>query len=591
MTIRSHRLTVLTLPPLLAILLSVFLWRAVGISSAEPTVYGFVALAGNNTEINQTAAPFLADGRLRFVRQYGASSADYARESPLYSGGAFPNQFNIKVYQVQTVTARMNDVVNAVYNAAASHSNVYAEKDIRHLAYMPQQLLVSGPCSEVSQVANGAGLAPYDDNTLPVEMDAQGVCLSIGLYSSYNTKTVAQSIDIVNQYAQGNRLDNVVAQPNQVTMGFPGGHFIFGSPAGMATPGSITPTLPAPIFDGTGNEIAVVLFDTAPYADAPAVSTQIVNGKAISVNQSLPLPTNLPFSGQSVVGSHGTFVATPVTVLAPDSDIFLIRVLSQDAMGTEFLLIEAIQAARDYFLANASSFNGVIFNYSLGVEEAEIPEPNPALSRTLAFVHNTNIFQVAAAGNNSVWSATPENPNLPASHPHVLGVTGIAPGNKLACYANRGDIATWGGGVPRSAPGPCPVDKNVADCAAGARSNCLTGYDPHSPNKWAYGIGTSFASPIVAAMVARRMETLPPPRSELWSDPNEARTEVENAATPDEPELGKGYIGDFGVPTSVTLANVEQVPGQRIGVAILAMLVGISLTGLLFVKEAGKIRP
>lgn len=593
MNIQSKRLVILTLPILLPIALCVVLWQSVGVSMAQkPTAYGFVALAGNNGQINQAVAPFLADGRLRLVRQYGAAATNFQKEAPNYAGGTLPPLFNIKVYQVQTVTAKMNQIVAEVYAATAKFPGVSAEKDIRYLAYMPQQLILSGPCNQVGEVISEVGIEPYDDKP-PITLDAHGACLSVGLYRTGINQKVADVVEMVNQVAQNN-FPNVVAQPNQLMVGFPGNSYIFGSPAGMATPGNITPTLPTSPFAGTGDQIAVVVFDTAPYTDTPPISTQMINGKSVTVNQLVDEPPDLPFSEQSVVGSHGTFVATPITQLAPDSDIFLIRVLNQSAFGTEFWLIEAIGAARDYFLANEDMYNGVIFNYSLGLEEAEIPEPNAALSRTLELVHDTNIFQVAAAGNNSIWSASPEAPNLPASHPHVLGVTGVAPGNKLACYANRGDIATWGGGTPRAASGPCLVDEIVADCVAGVRANCLTGFDPHSPNEWAFGIGTSFASPLIAAMVAQRMETMPPSRSGLWRDPNLAREEIENEAILDAPEdtaqIGKGYIGDFGIPTSVGLSTVQQTESSRLPMLIVVILLVIILVQVAFSRKVEKIR-
>ncbi len=571
----------------LSLVLCVLLWQSVVVSSADSTVYRFVALAGNEEQVDQAAEPFLADGHLKYVREYGAASASYQAEAP-NDNGSLPNQFNIKLYQVMTTTPHINAVVAEVYSKVESYPEVQAEKDISYLAYVPNQLLLNGTCADVAAISKEVGLSPVH-GVEPAEFITPTGCFSVGLFQSLPDKNVAESVTAVNLFIDNSQIGDAYAQPNQFTMGFPSGDYIFGSPAGMATPGSTTLTLPKSPFAGqTGQEIAVVLFDTSPYVNAPAISTQVVNGVDITVDQSLPLPANLPFSGQSVVGSHGTVVATPVTHYAPNSDIYLMRTLSLDGIGTEFMLIRAIVQMRDHLLASADKYQGVIFNYSLGVEEEVYVDPLSALARTLDLVHETNIFQVAAAGNNSAWRFVPQDANLPASHPNVFAVTATAPGNKLACYANKGDIATWGGGDPRSAPGPCLPNKIVSDCAAGLRGGCLTGVDPHSPNGWAYAVGTSFASPIIAGMAAQRMELMGPPRSELWIRPTAARTEMELVATPDETEMGSGYIGDFEIPTSVGLSNVQQVRDRQLD--ILTIFVGILTLYLVFSPKVEKIR-
>lgn len=579
------------IPLLIPLALCIFLWKTVTVTSAEPTVYRFVALAGNEGQIDQAAEPFVNDGRLHFVREYGAMAASYQAENPNYNGEQLPPQFNIKLYQVMTTTAHANDVVNAVYDEAADYPGVQAEKDIQYLAFMPNQLLVSGTCADVNAAANRTGLIPLQ-GVEGVEFQVQGTCFSVGIFQSLNEKTVIQSIDAVNMAIDKDPpIMDARAQPNQLTMGFPGGDYIFGSPAGMATPGDTTLTLPDSPFEGhVGEQIAVVLFDTSPYIMATNVSVQTVNGIDITVDKSLPLPSGLPYSGQSVVGSHGTFVATPVTHYAPNSDIYLMRALSIDGIGTEFLLIQAIDRMRNYFLANADNYTGVIFNYSLGLEEEEYVDSLSALARMLDLVHETNILQVAASGNNSAWTFVPRDPNLPASHPSVIGVTGVAPGNKLACYANKGDIATWGGGDPRGTAQPCLPDKIVHDCALGLRGGCLTGYDPHSSNDWAFGVGTSFASPIIAGMAAQKMEMMGPSRNEFWSNPTNVRNEIDNAATPDDPEMGSGFIGDFEVPTAVGLANVDQADAHTVWLPLFAIIVIALTTRLVFSRKVEKIR-
>ena len=583
MNAKLNRVSVLSLSFLAALLFCVFIWQT---SAAQPVMdYGFIALLGDDVKIDQAASPFINDGRLSYVREYGigASSVNQQQENPAYSGGTLPNNFNIKIYQVMAYPPDMNPIVAEVQNVVNNTADVNLEKNLRFLAYAPDQLLVSGECFDASQAANGAGLVPVT-GIEAVEFTSMGSCYAVGLYHTLSGLNVRDTVAFVNQFIQDEGYEGVLAQPNQITMGFPGSHWIFGSPAGMETPGDPNPAFPESPFFETGQGIAVALFDTSPYVGAPEISTQFVNSRPIQVNQALPVPNEIPFSNQSVVGSHGTFVATPITELAPDSDIFLFRSLSLDAIGTEFWLIEAIDVARDYFLNNGDTYNGVIFNYSLGLEEALIPEPLDALSRTLSIVHDTNIAQVAAAGNNSAWSFSPEVPNLPASHPNVIGVTAIAPGSGIACYANQGDIATWGGGQLRGGPNPCLPSENVSRCANLMVGNCLSGYDPHSPNNWAFGVGTSFASPIIAAMLAQRMETIGPPRSENWASPEQARNELEQEAIGGDPDLGAGYIGEYEIPLSVGLVSAEQMREEGAGHVVLLVAL-FSLLTVLFVRR------
>jgi subtilisin family serine protease len=105
---------------------------------------------------------------------------------------------------------------------------------------------------------------------------------------------------------------------------------------------------------------------------------------------------------------------------------------------------------------------------------------------------------VAAAGN-----AASKRPFWPAAFPQVLGVGAADP---LAGAWTRADYSNYGGWVDATARGT-----NLQSTFARARTKLALGPEPgpFDPviafNSWAAWDGTSFATPIAAAMIARTM--------------------------------------------------------------------------------------
>jgi hypothetical protein len=102
--------------------------------------------------------------------------------------------------------------------------------------------------------------------------------------------------------------------------------------------------------------------------------------------------------------------------------------------------------------------------------------PNPAVAKVLENIVAKGVVVVAAAGNDG--AAAP--PAFPAAYPQVVAVTAVDRARRPYRYANRGAYVMFSAlGVDVPAAGPGGVSQTVS--------------------------GTSFASPVVAVEIARRL--------------------------------------------------------------------------------------
>ena len=107
--------------------------------------------------------------------------------------------------------------------------------------------------------------------------------------------------------------------------------------------------------------------------------------------------------------------------------------------------------------------------------------PNPVVAQVLQNITDRGVVVVAAAGNDGV--AAP--PAFPAAYPQVVAVTAVDQARHPYRYANRGPYIMFAAlGVDVMAAGPDGVSQTVS--------------------------GTSFASPIVAVELARRLTKADP---------------------------------------------------------------------------------
>lgn len=266
-----------------------------------------------------------------------------------------------------------------------------------------------------------------------------------------------------------------------------------------------------------GEGIIVGVFDTSPYGTAsapfspPTVQTVdwVTAPAPMTITESRPEPLAVPAPSDPPgidVANHGLFVAGMVHLVAPASDIRLIRVLENDNRGD--LATLNMQLFNFMVETNEQQAPRVI-NLSLGVrvppDAAGFPLPREvqSLRNMMAVARCLNIVVVAAAGNNSANLAQPERAELPADFVSVIGVAASNQANRRACFSNQGDIAAPGGDGRNSEDenGRCQprLDECDGDCPFGVvgpvlQTDANTGY--------IYWTGSSFATPLVSGLAA-----------------------------------------------------------------------------------------
>ena len=232
-----------------------------------------------------------------------------------------------------------------------------------------------------------------------------------------------------------------------------------------------------------------------------------------------------------VVG-HGTFVSSIVTTnsvviagTAPQATITMVRILDDSGSGSFFSLLNALVYASDL---NADVINMSIGGYfsrlnSLDMDSATL------LELVVQYCVTRGAVVVAAAGNenvnfNTATSSTGsyvDSLEWPGGTPHVLSVGATGPiytgtfqdYDSIAVYSNYGSAGV-GVFAPGGNQGPDTVPQASLDSiwviGACSSSNPIC---PGQENQYLIGIGTSFASPLVAgeaAVIKAQSNTLTP---------------------------------------------------------------------------------
>lgn len=217
---------------------------------------------------------------------------------------------------------------------------------------------------------------------------------------------------------------------------------------GAAAPASVAAGNAAP-------EIRVGVIDTGADASAPGLTGRIASSRS--------------FGGRYTPRPHGTRVAQILVRLGARVDVA--DVFQTDAQGAPVATAESIARGIDWMAAHGVP----VINVS--ITGAHSPLLSDVVGRAIA----RGSVIVAAAGNDG--PAAP--PTYPAAFPDVIGVTAVDAGGRVYRRANRGeyvDFAAFGVRVP-------------VDAGAG-RTDYVT--------------GTSYAAPLVAAIVARRYRAARP---------------------------------------------------------------------------------
>jgi subtilisin family serine protease len=133
--------------------------------------------------------------------------------------------------------------------------------------------------------------------------------------------------------------------------------------------------------------------------------------------------------------AHGTAVASIVAGaegVAPAAELFVVRVLDDQGLGTCFDVAQGIVLAAD--------LGAKVLNLSLGVYQ-----DTPVLREAVRYAHARDVIMVAAAGNDG-YTQMP----YPAAYPEVLAVTAVDGLGNQAHFSNQSteiDFAAPGVGV------------------------------------------------------------------------------------------------------------------------------------------------
>jgi hypothetical protein len=296
-----------------------------------------------------------------------------------------------------------------------------------------------------------------------------------------------------------------------------------------------------------------------------------------------------PATGKDVEGrlvgfrmpDHGLFVAGIVRDIAPNAHVECIRVLNDYCVGDLPTLTKALEGIHNRMLQvnpDAPKPDGsyeqgdlfqkpVVVNMSLvippdeevtsnGFKSSDLDNLRKALLNSIQSLVYLGVVFVASAGNEGDLRYPPANPDGTrpnALYPAAFAYHGLKPpqmmvpvgavdkhGNaaSYSCYPGYLGISTYGGEVPIAARrklNGCFTGAENVDAPIGIYTSlsypalsiddCEPTYPVPNGNAWAYWVGTSFATPIIAALVARILEyilrnslpgTVPAPNTHVW---------------------------------------------------------------------------
>lgn len=284
--------------------------------------------------------------------------------------------------------------------------------------------------------------------------------------------------------------------------------------------------------DGTGSK--VVLFDTAPYTTAGLKNE---TRQRLSINlcvHLVPLPSIDSAGDKSgYLRDHGLFGTGLTFATAPKSELHLVRVLDDNAVGDLYSLVAGIDGFnQSMLLQNLGTLRRVVYNFSLGLKPigaevptevrdltqelltlmpvAERPElvdglPLLSLEIPLRTAYNLGGVLIASAGNDSAGLATPANQNVPAAYSFVLGVQSTNMDQRQSCYSNSGEVGAPGGngGITPNCEPQLQLCNATQPCDYG-----LVGLVSERSDTvgFAYWVGSSFAAPLVSGVAADALE-------------------------------------------------------------------------------------
>jgi len=236
--------------------------------------------------------------------------------------------------------------------------------------------------------------------------------------------------------------------------------------------------LPAAHLSSTGQGTVVAVLDTGVDEFHPQLQGRVLAGGFNFVDNdgiTADAANGVDDDGDGVVDElvgHGTFVASLVTLAAPDALILPIKVLNSDGVGSDWTVASGIQYAIDH---------GVdVINLSLSSTN-----PSDAIKEAIERAANLGIVTVSAAGNFGT-----DDRQYPAVESPVIGVAATDEQDVKASFSSYNEdiaISAPGGNIylPQGQPDP---DYSIIGAMAGG--------------DYVMWEGTSFATALVSGGAA-----------------------------------------------------------------------------------------
>jgi hypothetical protein len=270
-------------------------------------------------------------------------------------------------------------------------------------------------------------------------------------------------------------------------------------------------SVPGPVL---GQDVHIGVFDTSPFP-ATVASAVFSMTEPLELNLVHPMPGGRLTADPDApdVSDHGLFVSGLVHGVAPQSEIYLIRVLDDTAQGDLQTLNKALVNFITQTLAISDTLDGVVINLSLGVHSPTgevLPSEITSLDTILSAARCFGMVVVAASGNDSAGSTDPLPPQIPAEWESTIGVAASNIKKQIACFSNFTKTETvLAPGGDGKLPGCIPaLDECVGTEGtevAQEEGGCplaLISLSLASDTGYGYWNGTSFSAPLVSGLAA-----------------------------------------------------------------------------------------
>ncbi|GAB3219810.1 S8 family serine peptidase [Glycomyces halotolerans] len=216
---------------------------------------------------------------------------------------------------------------------------------------------------------------------------------------------------------------------------------------------------------------------------------------------------------------HGTFMAGLIRQVAPDSQVYSLRVVHNDGLAYEHEVVGALHHIADQVEAarngDADAVYVDVVVLAIGyVDEDPADQPDNWMGKAIERLTSLGITVVAAAGNQS--SDRPFFPAAFAAFPRpeasapVLSVGALNPNRNVAMFSNDGPwVSCFATGAGLVSTFPCEARGSLMPDRRARTSFDDRSRESHDPDDFSSGYavwgGTSFAAPLAASFLVNAM--------------------------------------------------------------------------------------